>query len=318
LWELVQKYEDRQVRSLCDLEARFRYQDFDQFLEVWSWKNGFLRQYEDFTFIAQAVARDLASQRILYAEAFFSPTDFSERHLTPDRLASAIREGLARVPEVQVSLVADLVRDHGPVRGARTLATLSDARSLGVVGVGIGGSEHRFPPTPFAPVYEEARRLGFFTSAHAGEAAGPESVWSAIDDLRVDRVGHGTRAIEDPRLVAALAERHIHVEACPVSNVRTAAVQKIASHPIRRLFDAGVAVSVSTDDPKMFNTSLAGELRGLHQELGFSADEIRELLLAAARDSWLAPSGKERLVAAMITDPAWALPDTLLHRRHPC
>ncbi len=307
LWELLRKYGGAaEVGSLADLADRFRYRDFGHFLDTWTWKNGFLREYDDFTFIAEAVARDLAEQRVLHAEAFFSPTDFAQHGLEPARLAEAIRRGLDQVPVVSVLLVADLVRDHGPERGARTLAALEGTRHLGVVGIGIGGSEHRFPPEPFAAVYERARSLGLHTSAHAGEAAGPESIRGALEVLRVERIGHGTRACEDSRLVAALAERGVHVEACPLSNVRTGVISRLAQHPLRRLLEAGVRVSVSTDDPKLFGTSLAGELRGLREELGLGADVLRALILQAARDCWLPVEGKQRLIAALEGAPDWA------------
>ena len=306
LWQLVQKYGgEPSVPDMAALEKKFQFRDFPHFIETWVWKNRFLREYEDFTFIAAAVANDLVDQHVLHAEAFFSPTDFAERKLEPARLAEAIRRGLDQVPAISVLLIADLVRDHGPERGSRTLAALEGTRELGVVGIGIGGSEHRFPPAPFAEVYEHARRLGLHTSAHAGEAAGPASVWSAIDDLQVDRIGHGTSASEDPHLVMTLAERRIHVEACPISNVRTGIVDSLGCHPVRQLIDADVSVSISTDDPKMFNTSLAEELRGLHEQLGSSTVEIRSLIFQAAQNSWLPRDRKQQLVDALLGDPAW-------------
>ena len=181
LWTLVQKYGGHpEVPTMAALEARFRYRDFPHFIEVWVWKNQFLREYDDFTFIAEEVARDLTAQNVLYAEVFYSPGDFRKQGLTPQRITEAIRRGLEQVPEITIALVTDLIRDHGPEQGMITLeATVEVRRDLGVVGVGIGGSEHEFPPEPFLPVYERARSAGFRTSAHAGEAAGPASVWGA-------------------------------------------------------------------------------------------------------------------------------------------
>jgi adenosine deaminase len=151
--------------------------------------------------VAEAVASDLAAQRIRYAEAFFSPGDFARHGLAVQPLAAAIRAGLDRVAGVEVALVADLIRDSGPKVAAATLEAVAEARELGVVGVGLGGWEPSFPPEPFAPVYERARRLGLRTTVHAGEAAGPASVWGAIRALRPERIGHGTRAAEDPALL---------------------------------------------------------------------------------------------------------------------
>jgi adenosine deaminase len=215
LWDLVQKYGgDPSVPDLEALERRFEYRDFPHFIETWTWKNGFLREYEDFTFIAEAVARDLAGQNIRYVEAFFSPADFSQHGLETGKLTEAIRTGLSRASEVEVALVADLVRDYGPEKAAVTLAEVNEVRDLGVVGIGIGGSEQKFPSEPFEKVYEGARQFGFRTSAHAGEAAGADSIWGAIRILRVDRIGHGTRAEEDESLLDYLAEHRIPLEMC--------------------------------------------------------------------------------------------------------
>jgi len=305
LWQLILKYDgEREVGSLASLAKRFRYRDFSHFLETWTWKNGFLREYEDFTFIAEAVARDLVNQRVLHVEVFFSPTDFAGKGLEPARLVEAIWAGFDRVSGVDILLVADLVRNHGPERAARTLAELEGTR---VVGIGIGGAEQNFPPAPFAKVYERARYLGLRTSAHAGETAGPASIWSALEDLRVDRIGHGTRACEDPHLITVIAERRVHIEVCPLSNVHTGIIDRLEHHPVRQLIKSGIPVSISTDDPKMFGTSLAEELSSLHNKMGFNADEIRALVLQAAYDSWLSPDCKQNLINSLISDPAWSM-----------
>lgn len=307
LWQLIEKYGgDPEVPDLAALDRRFAYRDFPHFIDVWTWKNRFLREYEDFTLIAEAVARDLASQSIRYVEAFFSPPDFSGHGLRTQELAAAIRRGLDRVPEVEVALVGDLVRDLGPERGAVTLAELNEVRELGVIGIGIGGREDGFPPEPFAAVFEQARRLGFRTSAHAGEAAGAESVWGAVRTLRADRIGHGTRAVEDEALLHHLAEHAIPVELCPISNVRTGVVPSLAQHPARRYFERGIPISINTDDPKMFGNSLAEEYHLLTEQLGFSRDDIRALILAGIQTSWLAADRKQAMADAFRADVAWS------------
>ncbi len=306
LWELVQKYgRDPSVPDLEALKRRFEYRDFAHFIEAWIWKNQFLREYQDFTFIAEAVARDLARQNIRYVEAFFSPPDFARHGLETQKLAEAIRIGLSRVPEIKVVLVADLVRDFGPQRAVVTLAEVSEVQDQGVIGIGIGGSEQEFPPEPFGEVYQEARRLGFHTSAHAGEAAGAESIWGAIRSLRVDRIGHGTRAEEDESLLDYLAERQIPLEMCPLSNLRTGIVASLVNHPIRRYLTRGIIVTVSTDDPKMFGNSLTEEFLSLEEELDFSRDEIRTLILQSIRASWLPENKKQQWVESFCQDPAW-------------
>ena len=306
LFELVRKYGSGEAGSLGELEARFRYRDFPHFIETWVWKNGFLRELDDFAFIAEAAARNLREQHVLYAEVFCSPPDFAARGLAVDGIVESIRRGLDRVPGIVVNLVADLVRDLGPERAWRTLDALTEVAGCGVIGIGIGGSEHAFPPAPFAAVFERARRLGFRTSAHAGEAAGPSSVQDALEALRVDRIGHGTRAAEDPTLVEVLAARQVPLEMCPISNVRTGVVSDLAAHPIRAFFERGLLVTVNTDDPAMFDTSLAGEYRELARVHGFTRAEIRRLIENAARASWLPAGAKAELLGRLRADPGWA------------
>jgi adenosine deaminase len=296
LWQLVQKYGGDS--SLPDPEAlkhRFEYKNFPHFIETWIWKNQFLREYEDFTFIAEHVARDLAFQNIQYAEAFYSPSDFSRYGLKPQELTEAIRKGLSRVSEIEIFLIVDFVRDFGPEKAAITLKEINDVKDLGVIGIGIGGSEHAFPPELFEGIYEEARGLGFHTTAHAGEAAGAESIWGAIRNLRVERIGHGTQAYEDEGLLDFLAEHQIPLEMCPLSNICTGVVKRIEEHPVRLYFDKGIMVTINTDDPKMFGNSLAQEYEALVETLRFSRREIQSIMVNAVQASWLPEKKKQRM-----------------------
>jgi adenosine deaminase len=306
LFDLIQKYGgDPTLPDVTALVRRFEYKDFAQFIEAWSWKNQFLREYEDFSHVAELTARDMANQNIRYAEMFFSPSLFVRHGLEVQALTQAVRLGLSRVPEIEISLIADLVRDYGPESEMTTLKKLNEAKGEGVIGIGLGGSEHEFPPEPFESLYEEARRMGFRTNAHAGEAAGTQSIWGAIRHLHVDRIGHGTRAHEDPELLDYLADREIPLELCPLSNVRTGVVGSIAKHPIRDYFKRGLIVSVNTDDPKMFNTSLDKEVELLEQECGFTKQEICRLILLGVKSSWLPEERKKLLATRFEKDPSW-------------
>ncbi len=306
LFELIQKYGgDPSVPDVPALERRFKYKDFSQFIAAWTWKNGFLREYEDFSYIAEMVARELAQQNILYAEMFFSPSLFEPMGLAVQELTQAIRSGLSLVPQIEIALIADLVRDYGPEAEMKILDQLRDVRDLGVIGIGIGGSEHEFPAGPFEFLYEEARKMGFHTNAHAGEAAGAESIWEAIRCLKVERIGHGTRAWEDGDLIEYLAEHKIPLEMCPGSNARTRVVTGLSEHPIREYFEKGLVVTINTDDPKMFHTSLAEEYRQLEQECGFTKPEICQLILSAIKSSWLSEERKAALAAEFMKAPNW-------------
>jgi adenosine deaminase len=212
---------------------------------------------------------------------------------------------LSKVPEIKVSLVADLVRDYGPESEMTTLERLNEVRTEGIIGIGIGGSEHDYPLEPFKSLFQRARRMGFHLSAHAGEAAGPESIWEALRFLQVDRIGHGTRAREDPGLIDYLREHRIPLELCPISNVRTGVVSAIAEHPVREYFERGLIISVNTDDPKMFGTCLDREYELLVEECGFTRNEIRNLILLGIESSWLTDDRKKHLKSEFENDPHW-------------
>ncbi len=306
LWELVTKYGgDPSVRSLDALQAKFEYRDFPHFLETWAWKNKYLREYEDFESIAEGVARDLRAQNIRYVEAFYSPADFMQHGLEVQRITESLRFGLEKVDGIEVALIADLVRNYGPQRAQKTLRAVNEVRDLGVIGIGLGGGEHTHPPAPFVDVFEDARQLGFRTTAHAGEGAGADSVRAAIDDLKVNRIGHGVRAIEDEHLVEQLAASRIPLEVCPISNLRTGVVASLSEHPVRSFLERGLLVTVNTDDPKMFGSSLAQEYRSLEQQAGFSRAQIRQLMLNGIDASWMPEQRKNGLKHSLERDPEW-------------
>lgn len=306
LFALIQKYGgDPSLPDVAALARRFKFRNFAQFMEAWSWKNQFLREYEDFSHIAELAAREMANQNIRYAEMFFSPSIFVRHGLEIQELTHAVRMGLSRVPEIEISLIADLVRDYGPEYEMTTLRKLDEVQGDGVIGIGIGGSEREFPPEPFESLYEEARRMGFHTNAHAGEAAGPESIWGAIRHLHIDRIGHGTRAHEDPELLDYLREHRIPLELCPGSNVCTGAVSAITEHPIREYFECGLIISVNTDDPMMFGTSLDKEYEWLVRECGFTKKAICRLILLGVESSWLPEDRKKLLETRFKKEPSW-------------
>jgi adenosine deaminase len=147
--------------------------------------------------------------------------------------------------------------------------------------------------------------MGFRTTAHAGEAAGAQSVRRAIADLQVERIGHGVRASEDEELLELLATTQMPLEMCPISNVRTGVVDAIDQHPIRNFFESGILVTVNTDDPTMFGTTLAQEYRLLEAELGFTRAQTRELILNGIEASWMPAARKEEMKRHFQDDPMW-------------
>ncbi len=297
LWSLIEQAGgDPGVPTRQDLDDRFAYRDFAHFIERWVWKNRYLSSYEAFTFASEAVAARLAEQNVKYTEAFFSPTDFAMHDLGPGPLALAIRKGLDRVKGTRVALIVDLVRETGPARAARTLAAVEEVASEAcVIGVGIGGSEVGHPPEQYAGVYHRAAEAGLRLTAHAGEAAGPEGIWGALRALCVERVGHGVQAVEDLELIEHLVDHQIPLETCPTSNLRTGVVANWDTHPVRDLIAAGVKVTINTDDPAMFNITLAGEYEHVETEFGLDRQTMRRLSLNAVEASWAVGAQRARL-----------------------
>lgn len=186
----------------------------------------------------------------------------------------------------------DLVRDRGPERCKRTLEEVVDvAKEAGVVGITIGGSEQEFPPGLFVDLYRRADVAGLGLTAHAGEAAGPACVWSALNDLGVSRIGHDVRSVEDPELVAHLIEHQVPLEMCPTSNVRTGVVESWDRHPVIELIEGGARVTINSDDPLFFGSSVAGDMRKVADYVDL---DVEQHTLYAIDASWMSDAKKAR------------------------
>jgi len=167
----------------------------------------------------------------------------------------------------------------------------------GVVALGLGGAEVGHPPEQFIAWFEKAREAGLHSAPHAGETVGPDSVWGAVRVLCAERLGHGVRSIEDPLLLAYLAERHIPLEICPTSNVRLGVYADLAAHSLPGLYKAGVPVTINSDDPPLFNTTLNDEVKLLVDPFNFDIDTINEILLNGVRYSFQPVEEKQALEA---------------------
>ena len=210
---------------------------------------------------------------MLYAELNLSVGVWLWRKLEFEPYFEAIVEEAARSP-VRVRFIFDAVRQFG-VEAAWEVAHLAaDHQAQGVLGLGIGGDESAGPALAFREVFAWARRRDLHLAPHAGEVAGPQSVWDALE-IGAERIGHGVRSIDDPVLVRHLADHAIPLEVCISSNVCTGAVAALSEHPVRKLFDAGVPVTLNTDDPPMFGTTLEREYRLAADEFGFGETELR-------------------------------------------
>jgi adenosine deaminase/aminodeoxyfutalosine deaminase len=192
---------------------------------------------------------------------------------------------VAKASPVEVRWIFDAVRQFAVSEGMRVAELAAERISEGVVAFGIGGDEARGPAEWFAEAFALARRSGLHLAPHAGETTGPRTIWTSLE-LGAERIGHGIRAIDDPVLVRHLRDHDIPIEVCLSSNVATGAVAGLGEHPIRRLFDAGVPITLNTDDPAMFRTTLTAEYELAARELGFSEQELRGIAASAFRYSF--------------------------------
>jgi len=281
------------VASRQEWRRFFEFRDFPHFIEVYLAAVGCLRTTDDYGLLIDNFFKHQAEQNIVYTEAYLSATFIVERFEDEDALdaiEAAVLAGQEKYGCV-VRLIPDIARMM-PESQQQVLDFVIKGKQRGLfIGLGLGGAENGFPPGLFTGTFAEARRAGLRTVAHAGEADGPKSVWGAIDDLQVERIGHGVRCVEDPTLVEALRLRQTPMEVCPVSNYCLGIVKQGEMHPIREMFDAGLNCCINSDDPAMFSTSLINEYETL-ASLGFNWSELRQLNLNALEAAFLDESEK--------------------------
>ena len=261
--------------SAAEIRERFRFSTFAGFLECFKWVVERLRSPEDYALVARRLLEDLARQNVSYTEITLSAgvVLWKKQDFAP--IYDAVqREAMRQRVEVQWNL--DAVRHFGAKHAMQVAELAAERVGQGVVSFGIGGDEERGPAAWFGEAYSFARAHGLRLTAHAGETAGPESVWEALR-LGAERIGHGIRAVEDAALVCHLAGHDIPLEICISSNVATGAVPSLGAHPVRRLYDAGVPIVLNTDDPGLFSTSLEREYEIAARDFAFSENELRQI-----------------------------------------
>lgn len=286
----------------ADPARTYAFETFREFLLLFAKVTEALREPDDFGRIARDYVADAAAQGVLYAEIFISPSVWSFFHpelnvrAAVEAIRSALDEDGARLG-VEVALIADLTRNFGVERAEATARAALGLRDLGVVAVGLGGDEANYPPELYERAFAIAREGGLHGVAHAGEAAGPASVRAAVEVLRAERIGHGVRAIEDPAVVALLAERRVPLEICPTSNRLTGAAPAGAVHPLGALDAAGCIVTIDADDPALFGTTLLEEYRYVAETVG--EDAVVRFARNAIDASFAGPATKVRLHDAL-------------------
>jgi len=266
------------IEELRDL---YRYRDFDGFLKAFGAVVKRLRTPAAYAHVTRRLLQRLEQQNVRYAEIIISAGVVLWKQESFAPIFHAIREA-AEGSRLEVYWILDAVRQFGPEQAMEVARLAAERVDEGVVAYGIGGSEERGPAEWFTDVFAFAKRAGLRLTAHAGESAGPESVWAALR-LGAERIGHGITAVHDPGLMRRLRDHDIPLEICITSNLVTGVVPRIEDHPIRRLYDAGVPIVLNSDDPGMFGCSLTDEYRLAARQFGFSEAELRGLAANAFR-----------------------------------
>jgi adenosine deaminase len=284
----------------------FRFRDFDHFVEIYLTCSSVLRQPEDFQLLVADFAAEQERENVRYSEVHFTVGTHWLAGLPIDEILDALDEAVRRAERergVRLRFIPDIVRDVGGRTADPTLdwAFAGQKRGL-VVALGLTGREAIHPSEPFADHFAEARRHGLHAVAHAGEHAGPGSVVSALDACGAERIGHGVRAIEDAGLVERLRAQRTPLEVCPTSNLCLGLAPDLARHPFDRLRRAGLELSVNTDDPALFDTTLSNEFLRLSETFGYGPEELAGLALAAVRHSFLPDAEKAELERSMRAD----------------
>lgn len=297
---------DLPVRSVEEMQRWFTFRDFLHFVEIYFAISRCLKTADDYELIAYEFGANMARQHVRYAEITFSPSTHAFSLGIPfDTYFAGLTRGRQRAQAefgVEMRWVFDIVRDIpdevlNRQRAEYTVAVAQEGMSDGVVALGLGGAEQDHPPEPYAPYFDKAWKAGLHSVPHAGETIGPESVWGALHALGAERLGHGVRSSEDPALVAHLKEQQIPLELCPTSNLCLGVYSSIAAHPFPRLYAAGIPVTVNSDDPPLFNTTLNSEVGLLFDAFSFDLDSANDILLNGVRYSFLPDERKQAMEA---------------------
>ena len=276
-------------------DGHYAWRDFLSFLDSYDRVCGVLRKSRDFGDILYSYLERTAAEGAVYVEMFCSPERPKALGIPYAEWVGALADAIDRARRdfgIESRIIAICIRHLGPERALALAQQMVAEPHPYVVALGMGGDEGKFSPADFAPAYRLAHDKGYGCTIHAGEVRGPESVWAAIRDLPVSRIGHGVRSIEDPALVEALARQGIALEVCPGSNVALGLYPNRNAHPLHRLIEAGVRVTLSSDDPPFFHTTLGTE----YDQAGLDDAALRKITRTAIETSFVDEATKAKLL----------------------
>ncbi len=268
-----------------------------EFLDKFFWIGMAFPTLEAVEYVSYCVCRDCARDNIRVLELRFSPVFMTlESPHSWEELLHAVLKGARRAEnefDIEVGFIVGISRSNGIKPALRAVNIAADYSGLGVVGVDLFGDEAAFPPELFVTAFQVARENGLNITVHAGEGGGETNIRVAVEKLGAQRIGHGVRIINDPEMMDWLKERGVPLEICLTSNVQTRTVPDLPSHPVRRLYDYGIRISLNTDDPAISDITFSRELLLAMEYFNFSLDQIKGLMLSALDQSFLEPYRKQ-------------------------
>jgi aminodeoxyfutalosine deaminase len=275
--------------TLAEAQAVYRYNDFIGFLMAFKTLTEDLQTPADYELITYRLMEQLKAQNVLHAEVYVSVGVCLWRQQNFDAIFEGLERGRTRGEhdfDISLLWIFDAVRQFGAEPAQMVFELAAKYRDRNVIGIGIGGDEKKGPPEMFREQYAYAADHGLRLTAHAGESDGPESIWGALN-LGAERIGHGLTAYQDAELMDELATRQVPIEICMTSNLRTSCCAKISDHPVRRYFDQGLMITLNSDDPAMFGSTLNQEYELAQREFGFTDEHLRELARNSFEASFL-------------------------------
>ena len=273
----------------------YRFSSLDSFLEIFWLVQSLIGDREDWARVGYEATIDAVPHGLRYREAFFTPARHLEAGQSLGDIVAGLTEGIEaaeRETGVRTALVCDIDRSYGALPAVELAEDLVALRRAGraerVIGLGMDSTERGVDPADFSPAYEVAREAGLHVTGHAGEDTGPENIAAAIDALRLERIDHGIAVVEDPALMDRLAQERIPFDVCPSSNVVIAnRYASLTDHPLRRMREAGLLVTINSDDPAMTGTDLGREYRGVAEALGYGFGEMCQIAVEGVEATWL-------------------------------
>lgn len=303
-------YQECNGTSMTDADVKnlFSYNDLAGFIGSFLKIQSYFTKTSDFDLVFSDFSKYLDDNNIVYCETFFSPTSFLKKGFSFSDMMATVSKSIERIKAKQnriIKVLIDVSRTFGEENAQNNLDLILKEKNKDIIGIGLGGDEAKGPAKEYARVFQNAKKAGLHVVAHAGEDVDSWSIKDAINLLGVERIGHGITAVNDEPLIAELAKTKLPLEICPTSNTFTKKiVSRMEDHPVRKLFDKGVFVTINTDDPTFFGASLIDEYWNLYDKLSFSLEEIEQLILNGFNACFISDSEKKTYCTA--AKEAWS------------